>query len=137
MVPVFALGWAAGGRASGDSSLRAGSNKGELASRFPSERAPGSRGEGVITGPRTAAISTVAKRSAEGVVFRLGACEPADPGTATVANAAMSAAIATTLGRRTSREPYHRSAESRDCVPSADHFEAMPDSPDDPARATA
>jgi hypothetical protein len=31
------------------------------------------------------------------------ALRPADPGTATVANAAMSAALATTLGRRTSR----------------------------------
>src|SRR5688572_17621493 len=103
MVPVLALGWAAAGRACGGSSFRAGSNNVELSSRFPSERAPGSRGEGVIAGPRTDAISTEAKRSEAGWGYGLGAREPADPGTATVANAAMSAAIATTLGRRTSR----------------------------------
>ena len=45
----------------------------------------------------------------------------------------MSAAIATTLGRRTSTPKYHYFAQSGDFVTVRAHFESMPDSPHDPA----
>ena len=74
---------------------------------------PGPRIEGSSRHRRpadSAATSTRWKRSGSGWSNGLGAREPAGPGTATMASRAMSAMLATTLGCRTSRQPYHRYA---------------------------
>src|SRR4051794_3595420 len=101
--PTGAAGWipAASGRAAG-SGRSSASSRIVAWSSAPSERYAGSSIGVVAAIPWIDAASTARKSDASIGLTGLGPWDPTDPGTAAPASRAMSATLATTLGRRTS-----------------------------------
>src|SRR4026207_1457070 len=93
-----------GGRPEG-AGRESGSSRVEVGSSAPSDRYAGSRAGVVVVVPRADETSTPRKRFESFTVSGLGPRDPTDPGTATAASTIMRSVLATTLGRRTSREP--------------------------------